>query len=126
LRLIGIFSVINTLLKVGNIMDKQPRLDGKKDDQDKPQLGLVPKSLIWAVGIILTFGAKKYGAENWRQGLAWSRPYNALLRHLTAWWAGETTDLESGKSHLWHAATELCFLIEYEESKTGLDDRYTK
>lgn len=107
-------------------MDGQPRLDGKKFDEGKPMLGLVPKSMIWAVGWILTFGAKKYGAHNWRKGLAWSRAYNALLRHLTAWWDGESLDAESGRSHLWHAATELAFLIEYEESKTGEDDRFKK
>jgi hypothetical protein len=99
------------------------RSEGKKFDEGKPQLGLVPKSLIWAVGTILTLGAKKYGRDNWKNGLAWSRVYDALLRHLTAWWAGEGLDLESGKSHLWHAASELAFLIEYEESGAGEDDR---
>lgn len=105
-------------------MDGQPRLDGKKFDEGKPELGLVPKSLIWAIGAILTFGAKKYGAHNWRKGLAWSRAYNATLRHLTAWWDGENLDKESGKSHLHHAACELAFLIEYEEKGAGYDDRY--
>ncbi len=106
------------------VMDKQPTLEGKKNDQGKPELGLVPKSLIWAVGTVLTMGAKIYGTHNWRNGLAWSRPYNALLRHLTAWWGGEDLDPESGLSHLWHASAELAFLVEYEESKAGLDDRY--
>lgn len=105
-------------------MDGQPRLDGKKFDEGKPELGLVTKSLIWAIGGILTFGAKKYGAHNWRKGLAWSRAYNATLRHLTAWWEGENLDAESGKSHLHHAACEIMFLIEYEEKGTGYDDRY--
>lgn len=105
-------------------MQGQVKLNGKKDDQDKPMLDLVPKSLIWAVGEILTQGAKKYGTHNWRDGLLWSRPYAALLRHLTAWWSGENLDAESGKSHLWHASAELAFLVEYEQSKTGKDDRY--
>lgn len=105
-------------------MDKQVKLGGIKNDNGKPKLGLVPKSLIWAVGTILTFGADKYGDHNWRSGLAWSRVYDALLRHLTAWWSGENLDKESGKSHLWHAACELAFLIEYEEAKGGIDDRY--
>ena len=108
------------------VMDGQPRIDGKKYDEGKPELGLVPKSLIWAVGIILTFGAKKYGPNNWRNGFIWSRVYNALLRHLTAWWGGEDLDTETGKSHLWHAACELAFLIEFEESRTGQDDRYKR
>lgn len=102
----------------------QERLDGKKNDEGKIELGLIPGSLLWAIGEILTFGAKKYGEHNWRKGLAWSRPYNALLRHLTVWWAGESLDKESGKSHLWHAATELAFLVEYEGSNTGKDDRF--
>lgn len=106
-------------------MDGQQRLDGKKFDEGKPELGLVPKSLIWATGTILTFGAKKYGAHNWRKGLAWSRVYNAILRHLTAFWDGENNDLETGKSHLWHAATELAFLIEFEEKELGNDDRHS-
>lgn len=105
-------------------MDGQPTLDGKKNDQGKPQLGLVPGSLILAVGTILTFGAGKYGKHNWRKGLAWSRPYDAMLRHLVAWYDGESFDLETGKSHLWHAACELAFLIEYEQKGVGHDDRY--
>jgi hypothetical protein len=105
-------------------MEGQLQLCGKKSDSGKPQLGLVPTSLILAVGRILTMGAKKYGHHNWRNGLAWSRVYDALLRHLVAWWSGEEKDSESGQSHLWHAACELAFLIEYEETKTGEDDRY--
>jgi len=105
-------------------MDGQPTLDGKKNDQGKPQLGLVPASLIWAVGTILTFGSIKYGKHNWRKGLAWSRPYDAMIRHLTMWYDGESVDAETGKSHLWHAACELAFLIEYEQKGVGYDDRY--
>jgi hypothetical protein len=105
-------------------MQGQEQLNGKKNDSGKPMLGLVPKSLIWAVGTILTMGCVKYGKNNWRGGLHWSRPYDALLRHLTAWWDGEDKDSESGHSHLWHAACELSFLIEYEEKHFGKDDRY--
>lgn len=105
-------------------MQGQVKLDGKKDDSGKPNLDLVPRSLIWAVGDILTSGASKYGKHNWRNGLLWSRPYAALLRHLTAWWDGEDKDSETGRSHLWHAAAEIAFLVEYEEKKLGQDDRY--
>jgi len=108
----------------GENMQGQVMLNGKKNDQGKPMLGLVPRTLIWAVGSILTSGAVKYGKNNWRGGLLWSRPYDALLRHLTAWWDGEDKDAETGKSHLHHAACELAFLIEYEEKSLGSDDRY--
>jgi hypothetical protein len=105
-------------------MDGQVRLDGKKFDEGKPQLGLVTRTLIWGIGTIMTMGVSKYGRDNWRGGMAWSRPYDALLRHLTAWWDGENKDAESGHSHLWHAAAELMFLIEYEAKKLGQDDRH--
>jgi hypothetical protein len=105
-------------------MQGQVQLNGQKNDQGKPMLDLVPRSLIWAVGDILTSGAEKYGKHNWRSGLLWSRPYAALLRHLTSWYDGEDTDTESGRSHLWHAAAELSFLIEYEAKQLGKDDRY--
>jgi hypothetical protein len=105
-------------------MDGQPRLDGKKFDEGKPQLGLISTAFMWGIAVILTSGVKKYGAHNWRAGMDWNRPYDALQRHLTAWWDGENTDAETGKSHLWHAACELMFLVEYEAKGLGRDNRY--
>ena len=38
-----------------------------KHDQNKIRLELVPPSLMWAVGVIRTYGTQKYGdAECWR------------------------------------------------------------
>ena len=105
-------------------MDGQPRLDGKKFDEGKPQLGLISTEFLWGLAKILTMGREKYGANNWRAGMEWHRPYDALQRHLTKWWDGEALDPESGKSHLLHAAAELMFLVEYEAKNIGKDDRY--
>jgi len=99
---------------------------GKKDDADKIQLELIPTSLIMAVGTVFTFGAKKYGVRNWEKGFAWSRAFGALMRHLWAWWQGENLDPETGKSHLWHAVSELAFLIEFETTQPTYDDRPKK
>lgn len=96
---------------------------GNKWDGDKLRLDLIPPSLSWAVGSVLTFGAQKYGDRNWEAGIEWNRCYGALLRHLTAWWGGENLDPESGKSHLWHAACCLTFLIEFEQTHPELDNR---
>lgn len=108
----------------GVYMDGQEKLGGVKHDEGKPMLGLISTAFLWGIATIMTAGAKKYGEHNWRKGMAWSRPFNALMRHLTAWWGGENKDGETGKSHLWHAACELMFLVEYEEKKIGNDDRY--
>lgn len=109
---------------------------GIKYDQGKPRLDLIPPELIFAVGEILTFGAitKGYGERNWEKGMEWGRTFGALMRHMWTWWMGKepvTTksflfgplDMESGRSHLWHAAACLAFLIAYEERQIGKDDR---
>jgi hypothetical protein len=96
---------------------------GIKHDSEKVRLDLIPTSLLNGVGEVLTFGANKYGDRNWEEGLAWSRVYGALLRHVTAWWDGETLDPESGLHHLKHAACNLAFLIEFLKTHKGGDDR---
>lgn len=101
----------------------QPQRELKKLDSGKVPLQLVPCSLITAVGTVLAFGATKYAPRAWEEGFEWSRAYGALLRHLVAWWTGENFDNETGKSHLWHAACELAFLIEWETTHAENDDR---
>jgi hypothetical protein len=88
---------------------------GVKFDSGKARFDLIPASLLMAVATILMIGAQKYLERNWEAGMTWSRPFAALMRHMWAWWNGEHVDQESGKSHLWHAATNLAFLIEYEQ-----------
>jgi len=101
---------------------KQPN-KGIKHDDGKPQLSFVARSLLVAIATIMESGAEKYGRDNWKLGMDWHRPYDALLRHLTAWWEGESLDDDSGMSHLNHAVCELMFLIEYEQKGIGHDDR---
>lgn len=111
-------------------------MSGRKDDAAKVRLDLVPPELIFAVGDILTFGAKKYADRNWEQGMSWGRVFGALMRHMWSWWGGKgpTTksflfsdiDDETERSHLWHAACCIAFLIAYEERRIGQDDRASK
>lgn len=75
------------------------------------------------IAAVLQFGAAKYSPRNWEQGMAWSRPFSALMRHMWAWWRGEKADPETGMSHLWHAGCCLAFLITYEQRRVGSDDR---
>lgn len=97
--------------------------EGVKHDENKIRLELIPSELNIAVGTILTFGAKKYSDRNWEKGMDWGRVYGALQRHLNAWWSGEKKDSETGKSHLWHAACCITFLITYELRGIGHDSR---
>lgn len=108
-------------------------MEGRKDDQGKVRMELLPPEFLFATATILTFGATKYDDRNWEKGMAWSRVFGALMRHMWCWFAGKgpTTrnfafgdlDDETGHSHLWHAACCLAFLITYEQRGIGDDDR---
>lgn len=100
--------------------------EGRKDDQGKPRMDLLPPELMVAVAHVLTFGAAKYSERNWEKGMAWGRPYAALWRHMLAWWEGEECDPETGMSHLWHAGCCIAFLIAFEQRGIGTDDRPKK
>lgn len=89
-----------------------------KHDAGKARWDLLPMGATAAVVDVLTFGATKYGPHSWR-GIddARARYYAAAMRHLVAWWRGETVDPESGLPHLAHAACCLLFLIEKENDE---------
>lgn len=97
--------------------------EGRKDDTGKVPYDLLAPEFLSGTAEILAFGAAKYAPRNWEKGMVWSRPFSAMMRHMWAWWAGEQTDPETGKSHLWHAACCVMFLVAYEQRKTGRDDR---
>ncbi len=88
---------------------------GVKHDEGKNRLDLIEPEFIEGVGKVLTFGAEKYGPNNWQNvDDAENRYYAATLRHLLAWRKGEKTDPESGLSHLDHVATNIMFLQHFE------------
>lgn len=97
---------------------------GKKNDQEKVRLELLSSTAILELGKVLTFGAKKYDAHNWRKGLHFSRLIGAILRHVLAYSGGETIDPESGLNHLSHAMCGCMFLLEYHQTHPELDDRF--
>lgn len=97
--------------------------EGRKDDTGKLPIELIAPEIIFALAEILKFGAEKYAPRNWEKGMAWSRVFGALMRHMWLWWAKVGPDPETGKSHLWHAACCIMFLLAYEARSTGQDDR---
>jgi hypothetical protein len=72
------------------------------------------------VAKVLTFGAAKYGENNWQRLENFSpRYYAAILRHVFAYGGGEATDPESGLPHLAHAACGALFLLSAEVGHDG-------
>lgn len=87
----------------------------RKHDGGKPRLDLLPFMAVTEVGKVMTFGAQKYGDNNWREAKPdqYHRYEAAAYRHLFAYSQGELIDPESGLPHLAHAATNLLFLLEF-------------
>lgn len=93
---------------------------GVKHDKGKPRVDLVPPGAILEVAEVLTDGIEEYGAHNWKGGIAYSRLYSAIQRHLLAFWKGDDID-KSGHRALAHACTDIMMLMEMPEN---WDDRY--
>lgn len=88
--------------------------NGKKFDEHKPRWDLLPVYPIEEAVKVFTFGAKKYGDNNWRKiENPHDRYYAALMRHIIPWRKGEIIDPESGLPHLAHAIANLVILMEY-------------
>ena len=96
----------------------------QKFDTNKVRMELLSVPALMGTAAVMTFGAIKYAAHNWRKGFEWSRLYGAALRHILAHMNGEDRDPESGMSHLDHAACCIMFLQEHEKLGLGVDDRF--
>lgn len=99
-------------------------MTGLKFDEDKPMMVLVPPAALKEVAKVATFGAKKYGAANYLEGLELSRMLSAVYRHINSVTLGEDTDPESGVDHLAHAALGLMMAVELRALGRIVDDRH--
>lgn len=107
--------------------------EATKQDSGRERIDLIAPELLFALGRVLAFGAKKYSERNWEKGMLWGRVFGALMRHMWAWWGGMgptsksflfgELDTETKFSHLWHGACCIMFLLVYEERGIGSDDR---
>lgn len=97
---------------------------GGEKGKKRAQLGAVDPQSLMALARVAGFGAEKYARYNMLNGYDWSLSYDALQRHLHAFWSGEDRDAESGELHLAHAAWHCLTLTSFLERNLGTDDRY--
>jgi hypothetical protein len=89
--------------------------EGLKFDNGKLRWDLLPLNAIEDTVKVLTFGANKYGPNNWQQvDDAENRYFAALMRHIKAYRTGEKIDPESGIDHIAHAICNLVFLYHFQ------------
>lgn len=101
-------------------------MQAKKNDKNKNRMELIPPIFLEETAKALTFGAKKYGVNNYRNGLQVSRLIGACMRHLNAWHGGEDYDPESGLNHLSHLSSCVAMLMQMTIHGDGEDDRMWK
>lgn len=87
-----------------------PLEKGIKHDDDKLRWDLLPLIVIKEIVQVISYGAKKYGPNNWKL-VDTERYYAALQRHITDWRLGEREDPETGWHHLAHAGCCLIFIL---------------
>ena len=99
-----------------------PRTGGMKGSK-QACLGDSDPAAVLELAKVSGFGRKKYARLNYAKGYDWSLSYDALQRHLLAFWNREELDEESKLHHLahaaWHCLTLLCFVLR----QRGTDDR---
>jgi hypothetical protein len=104
-------------------MENTEKGTGMRLDQNKIRHDLISPTAINELAKVLTFGAQKYAPNNWRKGMAWSRVFGSLKRHLNALERGEDVDPETGLNHAAHIMCNAMFLVDYFKIYPQGDDR---
>ncbi len=90
----------------------------------KPALRAIPPIAILHLGGAMGEGESKYGRFNWRDKTVTSSVYyDAIQRHLLAWWDGENNASDSGRHHLAHVMACCAILLDAEAASKLNDDR---
>ncbi len=94
---------------------------------NKPPLDYLEWGVLDSAARVMKSGADKYGRRNYRDTEILASVYvGALLRHVTAWAAGEDIDPDSGQPHLAHVVAN-CMVVESAGlAGTLVDDRHEK
>lgn len=96
---------------------------GGQKGRKQAQLGAIDPAALGVVAEVAGYGTEKYDRYNFLKGYDWSLSYDALQRHLLAFWGGQDNDPESGLPHLGHAAWHCLALIAFTQRHVGTDDR---
>jgi hypothetical protein len=90
----------------------------------KPSMSCVPPISLLHLSRAMMDGEKKYGRMNWRKHTVSSSVYyDAAMRHLLAWFDGETCASDSGVHHLGHVMACCAILLDGESLAVLNDDR---
>lgn len=98
-------------------------MSGKKFDQGKPAMALIPPLGELECAKAMSNGLK-YGKHQYLEGFEATRLVSAIKRHISEWMLGEECAPDSGVHHLGHAMAGCAMLIELEKRGRLIDDRH--
>lgn len=106
-------------------VSRQTSTTGGQKDQKLARFSLIPPKVLFRLAEHYGRGAMKYAPRNWERGYSFDLSYDALHRHLNAWWSGIDKD-EEGNDHiiaaLWHVVA-LAHWSDDEKLKKMFDTR---
>ena|SRR3990167_5605717 len=97
---------------------------GGAKGQKLAELGAADPRALMEVAKVAGYGGIKYERYNFAKGYRWSLSYDALQRHLHAFWDHEDIDPESGLYHLAAACWHCLALLTFSMRGLGTDDRF--
>lgn len=104
-----------------NLPDANPKTAAAAS---KPKTSGVPPVAIMALGAAMQNGVDKYGKFNWRDtGVTASVFYDAMMRHLNEWYAGEDFTSDSKVHHLAHLMAGAAIILDATQHGKLNDDR---
>lgn len=90
----------------------------------KMSMSAVPAVVLAELGVAMMEGARKYGRHNYRAAnIRASIYFDAVMRHMMAWFEGEDIDPDSGLSHVTKAIASLTVLRDGQINGNIIDDR---
>lgn len=97
---------------------------GGAKGQKQARLGSIDPQALLRMAEVAGFGEEKYARLNYLNGYAWSLSFDAMQRHMLAFWSGQNNDEESGLPHLAHAGWHCMAMLAFLEKGLGDDDRF--
>ena len=99
--------------KVKDSGSRQTFVDGAQRDtqEGKPRIDLLSPFFLLRLGDHMANGAAKYNERNWEKGIADSRYFSGIMRHLTQWYLGMDDE-----DHLAAAAFGIMGIIHTQEA----------
>lgn len=82
----------------------------------------MPDAALEELAMAMEYGEKKYGRNNWKKGMEWSRLIDAALRHGLASMGRQKTDEESGNTHAAHMLASVHMLLGNIALNVGTND----